>query len=893
LETEEIKKLKQRLETLNLPQIGEDHIREKVKVLNNLAFALHRSDPERAVEYAQQSLTFADGMGFHKETADSLLIIGTSYWVRGDYDMARKYYSDSLKVCEEMGDTRSAASCHTNIGIILKNQGNYEQALEHYIKALKTKEDFKDKHGVAKCCNNIGIIYDEQGDYKHALTYYQKALDIFEELGDKQGIAFSYNNIGIISEAQGDFDQALEHYHKSLKIKEEIGDKKGVASSYLNLSSLFREQKEMDQVLEYCFKALKLYREIEDKRGIADTLTNIGRAYTQSSQFDFALSHLQEGLKLAEEMGVKDLELESYQYLSNLFEAQKKYKESLDYYKKFNDLRIELYNMESAEKIAQLQVKYESDKKEKEAEIHRLKNIELQREIAIRKQTEEDLLENRRMLRSILESTGDGILVVHNGGIFTYSNKRFAKMWNVPQDVLEVGDRDRLQKEVIHQLQDSEGFQKKLLELNISVNEHLDYVEFKDGRIYERYSTPLFSEGKVSGRVFSFRDVTEKKKTEEYLQKLQKLESIGTLAGGIAHDFNNVLTVLFGNISIAKLELSDDHPSFPFIDDAIKSFSRATDLTRQLLTFAKGSEPIREDVDLGEIVMEATRFDLAGSNMKPIFDVADNLWIAKVDKGQVEQVISNLVINANQSMPEGGNLYISLENRNVENKDISNFESGKYIKVTVQDQGIGIDRKYIDRIFDPYFSTKQTGSGLGLATVFSIMNKHGGQISVESELGKGTIFTLFFPASETKSLIGTKRRPPESPDICENARILVMDDEENICKTVKSMLEKTGCKVETVEDGERAIEIYMDSFSKSEPFDIVIMDLTIPGGMGGKDAAKELLALDPDAKIIVFSGYSTDPIIANYQEYGFSGRLEKPFTIINLTREVIRVLKKI
>jgi len=637
LEKKEIKKLRQRLEALDLSQNDKVHIREKVNVLNDLAYAIYRSEPEKSLKYAQQSLTLADGMGFRKENADSLLIIGTSYWVRGDFDRAQKYFLDSLQVCEEIGDTKSAASCHTNIGIILKNQGHYVQALEHYIKALKIKEEFKDKHGIAKCCNNIGIIYDEQGDYKHALTYYQKALDIFEELGDKQGIAFSYNNIGIISEAQGNLDQALEYYHKSLTIKKELGDKKGVASSYLNLSTLFREQKDFARDLGYCFQALKLYSEIGDKHGRTDTLANIGHAYTLSEQYDLALRHLQEGLNLAKSIGVKDLEMQIYQYLSDLYEAQEKYRDALDYYKKYNDLRIELYNVESAEKIAQLQVKYESEKKEKEAEIHRLKSIELQREVAIRKQTEEDLLESRQMLKSILESTGDGILVVHDDGSFTYSNTRFAKMWNVPRDVLEIGDRNRLKNEVINQLHDGEGFLRRLLELDISDNEHLDTVEFKDGRIYERYSTPLFNEGKVSGRVFSFRDVTEKKKTEEYLQKLQKLESIGTLAGGIAHDFNNILTVLFGNISLAKTKLSVDHPSFSFLEDAVKSLSRATDLTRQLLTFAKGSEPIREEVDLCTIMKETARFDLAGSQVKPIFELADNLWIATVERGKLNK----------------------------------------------------------------------------------------------------------------------------------------------------------------------------------------------------------------------------------------------------------------
>jgi CheY-like chemotaxis protein len=373
---------------------------------------------------------------------------------------------------------------------------------------------------------------------------------------------------------------------------------------------------------------------------------------------------------------------------------------------------------------------------------------------------------------------------------------------------------------------------------------------------------------------------------------MQKLKSIGTLAGGIAHDFNNTLTGLFGNISLAKCTLSKDHPGFKFLEKAEQSMNRATRLTSQLLTFAKGGEPIKEDVSLAELVEEVARFDLSGSNVMPVFEQDEDLWIAKVDYGQIQQVISNLTTNANQAMPDGGRLYITLENANIQENAVSGLNQKRYIKVTVRDEGTGIDQKHLDRIFDPYFSTKQTGSGLGLATVYSIINKHGGHISVDSEFGKGTTFTLYLPVSESQQLPETKQPATELSTIERTARILVMDDDELIHQLVTEMLKQRGFSVETVADGKQAIERYKQSQDIGEPFDVVIMDLTIPGGIGGKEAIKDILEINPEAKVIVSSGYANDPVMANYTEYGFKGIVEKPYTMSQLWDVLSRVLKE-
>ena len=384
-------------------------------------------------------------------------------------------------------------------------------------------------------------------------------------------------------------------------------------------------------------------------------------------------------------------------------------------------------------------------------------------------------------------------------------------------------------------------------------------------------------------------DITERRQARNDLQRMQKLNSIGTLAGGIAHDFNNILTGLFGNIELAKIKLSKDHESYRFIENAVKAFEDATYLTKQFLTFAKGGDPVIKAVNLQQIVEFTIEFNLSGSKIKPCYELPENLWHVKADKGQISQVIGNLVINAKQSMPDGGKIYISAENINEMNIKKIGIVSGKYVKLTIKDEGSGILEEHIDRIYDPYFSTKQFGNGLGLSIVFSIITKHGGYISVNSIPETGTTFTIWLPAdniTEDRDNIDLT----DSKVITSTGYILIMDDDEMVCDMSSQMIKLFGYRVETAASGEDAIKMYKSALQNNDPFDVVIMDLTIPGGMGGKDAVKPLLEINPAAKVIVSSGYSTDPVLTNYTDYGFKSRLIKPFKMKELKREIGRLI---
>ncbi len=406
-------------------------------------------------------------------------------------------------------------------------------------------------------------------------------------------------------------------------------------------------------------------------------------------------------------------------------------------------------------------------------------------------------------------------------------------------------------------------------------------------------STPMKNDaGNATGILFVLRDITRELRAIETLKRVERLDSIGTLAGGIAHDFNNILTAIFGNISIAKIKLQENHPAYRFISEAAKSMNRATSLTQQLLTFAKGGTPVKEDVNLCEVINEIVHFDLAGSNVKPIINAADDLWTAEADKGQIQQVFSNLTINADQAMPDGGHLYITLENADVADGSVPNLAPGRYIRATVRDEGVGIHEKHLKTVFEPYFTTKQAGNGLGLATTYSIVVKHGGAISVESELGKGTIFTLYIPASDSKASAGSNAVDEHKQEATkvENAKVLVMDDEEVILDLVAEILGDAGYSVVIAQDGKEALEKYKRSMTEGKVFDAVIMDLTVPGGKGGKEIIGEILEIDPNAKCIVSSGYADDTVMANYEDYGFVANVPKPFRIESLLKVLKRVI---
>jgi PAS domain S-box-containing protein len=420
---------------------------------------------------------------------------------------------------------------------------------------------------------------------------------------------------------------------------------------------------------------------------------------------------------------------------------------------------------------------------------------------------------------------------------------------------------------------------------------HVDELEFrlikKDGSIIDCLtSLRLYPDQGIL--VGSIMDITERKRMEKELQNARKLESLGVLAGGIAHDFNNLMGGIFGYIDLA-LEDCEDPKISRYLAKTMNTIERARGLTQQLLTFSKGGSPVRKLDDLFPFIQETVQFALSGSNVSCGFTVAENLWSSNFDKNQIGQVIDNIVINAQQAMPSGGAIEISAENISFTEKKHPALANGEYVRISIKDHGVGIPQEILPRIFDPFYTTKTKGHGLGLATCYSIVNRHGGCIDVESQPGKGSVFHMYLPAEKDPA---PKAKAAEIVKHKGSGTFLVMDDQEVIRETIGDMLTSLGYTVVYRENGSNAVDFVKTETAARRKISAMMFDLTVPGGMGGKEAIPEIRKLCPKTPVFVASGYAEDPIMADPKAYGFTASICKPFRKADLVKLLNANMKK-
>ncbi len=519
------------------------------------------------------------------------------------------------------------------------------------------------------------------------------------------------------------------------------------------------------------------------------------------------------------------------------------------------------------------------------------------RDITEMKKVEEALRSEKERLDAILRSIHEGVIATDDKGNILFMNQYaeqildFERNGHSPINITRTGELYTLSKKEYNITEACENIRHGN---SIHSTEPL-ILKTRKGHEYliEFNCAPIIrGKNKIIGSVVTFRDVSEKHKLEQELFKARKLESLAILAGGLAHDFNNILTAIIGNISLIKLRMQNANcpeKLMQLLMKAEQASMRAQGLTQQLLTFSKGGAPIKKAATIKELITSTVEFALRGSKIRYEIDLPDDLWPVEIDEGQISQVVNNLTINAMQAMPNGGSFFVKGENVQIEEQNIIALPSGRYIKISFRDTGIGIAPENIHRIFDPYFTTKKTGSGLGLASTYSIIKKHGGHILVESKPQKGTTFIFYLPASEKHVKGETPSDTIQSiPNV--KARVLVMDDENEIRELIKDVLENMGMEVLTCADGKTAIEIYRKAMQSSVRIDLVILDLTVPGELGGKETLTELLKIDPQVKAIVSSGYSNDPIMSEYKKYGFKGVVSKPYQVNELIVTVQNVL---
>jgi two-component system cell cycle sensor histidine kinase/response regulator CckA len=501
------------------------------------------------------------------------------------------------------------------------------------------------------------------------------------------------------------------------------------------------------------------------------------------------------------------------------------------------------------------------------------------RALVERNQARAALQESARRITEILEKTTDAFFAVDQNWRFTYLNPEAESLLGRKRDELT----GKQLWEEFPQLKNSPFEQNYRRVIAEQVSAEFEVSDTAGKVWFEMRAYP--SGGGVS--VF-FRDVTERKRVEEERLTTSKLESLGTLAGGIAHDLNNILTVISGNIGLAQIEASAESGSLlSFLSKAGQAAQHAARLSGQLLTFSKGGAPVKRVVAISELLSQAAEFSLYGSNLRAEIDIPSDLWKAEVDPGQIEQVVNALMLNAREAMPHGGIVRVSA--RNVELKEGAGLPlpPGRYLKTDIVDGGGGIDEELATKIFDPYFTTKQTGSGLGLSISYSVVKKHGGILDLESSSPEGSTFTFYLPATDRELSL------PEPESIegifrFSNQRVLVMDDEPAIRDLTSELLGTLGYDVTAVADGAEALEIYKRALHGGQNFHAVILDATIRGGMGGLATIERLRGLDPNVTAIICSGYSDEAALAEFLAYGFRGALAKPFT----RRDLAEVLQR-
>jgi len=511
---------------------------------------------------------------------------------------------------------------------------------------------------------------------------------------------------------------------------------------------------------------------------------------------------------------------------------------------------------------------------------------DLQAENLERQQAQQALAEEKERLAVTLRSIGDGVITTDMDGRVALLNKVAEQLtgWSIA----EAGGRPLAEVFRLVDARTGAACESPVAEIlatghTVSLPNHTLLIA-RDGtqRHIADSAAPIRDVlSRVAGVVLVFRDITDELKTEQELLKVKKLESIGVLAGGIAHDFNNILAAILGNLSLALFSPTLEEKTRRLLAEAEKASLRAKDLTQQLLTFAKGGDPVKETASLASVIRDSANFVLHGDAVVCEYRIPDDLWLVDIDRGQISQVIQNIVLNASHAMPGGGTIRIVCANLpSLRGERLPFLRDGRFVKISIQDTGIGMAPKVLEKIFDPYFTTKHEGSGLGLAITQSIIGKHQGHVRAESQPGAGSTFHIYLPASARAQI-----SEPESPDVPTpgtTARILIMDDDEMVRDIAREMLVHLGHLVVLAADGEAAIARYRKAMDAEGPFDLVLMDLTIPGGMGGKEAVQGILALHPQARVIVSSGYSNDPVMAKFREHGFCAAIVKPYKLDEL-----------
>ncbi len=834
--------------------------------------------------------------------ADSMLIESGYAVARAQWRMAR--YASALAKAETLyarqapgGSSTALARTLNLIGGIQYAQGNLGPALKKFLAALRTSETVGDEQSAARSHNNIGLVYWDLKRHEEALVALKRALAIHERLGPPSNLANTLNNIGLVLIELKRSGEAIPYLERTLAMDRASGNRYGQAKALSNLGGAYEGFGQTARATDFHRQALAIREAIGDQDGIIRSRGALAQMAVAIGDNRTAVALLEQSTALARSINDQLDLVEQLELLANARATLGDTAGAFTAFREFHTLQMSMSDSLAHQQAADLETRYRTEQLQRERASAEALARAHRREVSwlaagsgllavclfllsvfyvMRGRAQRALAESEERYRALFQTSLIPTFLVD-------PEARLVLDLNDPARAI-CGEPGTPAPRAIDTLEPA--WVRQALGRAVETDRR-DQVALDDdwtGPDGQLRRTEIRSSAVALGgrscRLVSLRDATEARAEEEARQRDDKLRSLGVLAGGIAHDFNNALTSILGHVALAKeAESSEQSELLEFAEQAAVGASR---LTVQLLAFAKGGQPLRRPTDVGQLLRDNVALASAGSHLGIDLDIPSDLWPASVDAGQFGQMVGNLVINAKQATGEGGRLRVLASNVHEQPGGNGAVADQRMVRFDFIDNGAGMPAAIRERVFEPYFTTKIGGSGLGLATAYTICRNHGGRLTCESREGEGTTFTAWFPASNEPAVVPAAAAESARPQ--GGGRILVLEDEPLVQNFLRRMLTRWGYDVEVVADGRLAVERYVEQMRSGNRFDCLIMDLTIPGGMGGRQAMAEILTHDPRARAIVASGYSDDPTIAHFHDAGFAAALAKPFLPADLAR---------
>jgi signal transduction histidine kinase/ActR/RegA family two-component response regulator len=861
-----------------------------------------RGDYATALAEAQDAQALARSQDREPLLAAACFQVAYVHWRMADHRAALAEVELARALQEAHGPSAALVRSLTLQGAIHQSLSELDLALEHYLAGLQMSAELGDERAMARAHNNIGLVYWDLQRFEEAHAALTRALEVHERLGPKAHLANTLNNLGLVLIELERPREALPYLQRALELDEEADNLYGKAKNLSNIGFAHEKLDEHELARQLHEQALALREQIGDQEGIVRSRGTLAELRVRAGDRVGAIGLFEEALALATEIGARLDEAELLERLAEAREGVGDAAGALAAYRRFRTVEKELGDGESRRRLADLEARYRDAERERElatlatlAESRRTKLrwlyvgsglllcclVALGVLLALRARAQRALAESEQRYRTLFQtSVVPTALVEEETRLVLDLNEaaRRVAAGSASASPLSIGDLEpEWLRVALERPFERNVDQAALDECWIDAEGRTRWSEVR--------SSPVALDGRCC-RLVSVRDTTESRAREEDRLREDKLRSLGLMAGGIAHDFNNALTAIVGNVALAKESAPPER--LQRLALAEQAALEARGLTGQLLAFAKGGTPRKELTNVGRLLREVVMLASSGSRLKTQVDIAPDLWHARLDRSQFRQVIGNLVVNAQEATPEGGHLLVRAGNFVGDPRSCERGAGPRYVCLEFEDDGVGIPEAVRAHVFDPYFTTKVGGNGLGLATAFAICNNHGGALTFTSNPGRGTTFRVFLPAGAARAVESAQAA---APLLVGTASILVLEDEPLVQEVFRLLLERRGFTVEVVSDGRGAVQRHLERLRAGKPFDLLIMDLTIPGGMGGRQAMAEILTHDPRARAIVASGYSDDPTIAHYQEAGFAAALTKPFEASELERVVGSVLQ--